>query len=557
MTHKETMTRFDTLLPRPHSVSTGQGNYVLPETPRVHLPDAALRRAIALLPVMPVFVTDGRADITVTLDAHLPTEGYRLSITPDAIAITTAGAPGLCAAVQTLRQLLPTASLRARVPDGLALTLPCGDITDAPAFRWRGALLDPARHFIPKTELLRQIDALALHKINRLQLHLTDEQGWRVESLRFPRLTGVGASRRRTQITHFLDQKAFEDIPHGGFYTQDDIREICAYAADRGITVVPEIELPGHTGALLAAYPDLGSPPDVAREVLGTWGIHDTVVAPIGATVAFFTELFAELAGLFPGPWLHVGGDESLPDAWARDVRVQAEAADKGLTTPAAIYADFMAQIATAVRAAGKTMITWDDSFATSDTTGKTDTTTAIMCWRGMEVARRAAAAGHDVILTPIMPTYFDYSQSGDLDERLSIGGPVTLDDVAGWTPIPPGWSDTQRAFVLGIQCQVWSEFIPDPHRIDYMLYPRLPVFADVAWVGQGRGMADTLPRLAAHMDRLAALGLDACPLDGPQPWQKAGIGRYAHFPLRAMTEVMAQHEEGAELGITPFGVNE
>jgi hexosaminidase len=551
------MTPFDTLLPRPKAIAPAPGVFVLPECPVVRLPDPAMRRTVALLPIMPAFVDGDGADITVTVDQGLPPEGYHLAITAQGIAITTAGLPGLCMAVQTLRQLLPPPSLRTRMPDGLPLALPCGEITDAPAFGWRGTLLDPARHFIPKTDLLRQIDALSLHKINRLQLHLTDEQGWRIESLRFPRLTEVGAWRRRTQISHFLDKKVFDDTPHGGFYTQDDIREICAYAADRGITVVPEIGLPGHTGALLTAYPDLGSPPDVPREVLGTWGIHVTVVAPIDTTVAFFAELFAELAPLFPGPWLHVGGDESLPDAWGRDPRVQAEATARGLTSSAAIYADFMARIAGAVRASGKTMITWDDSFATAQNAGETDTRTAIMAWRGMDVARRAATAGHQVILTPIVNTYFDYSQSASTEERLSIGGPVTLDDVAGWVPVPDSWTGTARARVLGVQCQVWSEFITEPRRVDYMLYPRLPVFADVAWTGAGRGMTDTLPRLKAHMERLTALDLDARPLNGPLPRHKAGPGRSAHFPLRPMAEVMAHHEEGAELGVTPFGVSE
>lgn len=551
------MTAFNTLLPRPSRVVPGSGHHVLPACPRVRLPHSSLRAVLALLPVLPVFVDSGTADITVTLDSAQPHEGYRLTISPERIEIVIAGQPGLCMAVQTLRQLLPPASLRTRMPEGLDLLLPCGEISDAPALSWRGTLLDPARHFIPKTELLRHIDALSLHKINRLQLHLTDEQGWRIESLRFPRLTAVGGWRKQTQASHFLDEKRFDDTPHGGFYTQDDIREVCAFAADRGITIIPEIELPGHTGALLAAYPELGSPPDAPREVLGTWGIHDTVVAPIDMTVAFFADLFAEIGTLFPGPWLHVGGDESLPDAWARDPRVGAEARAKGLTTPAAIYADFMTRISEAVHAAGKTMITWDDSFATADTTGRTDTTNVIMAWRGTDVARRAALAGHDVILTPIMPTYFDYSQSDSTEERLSIGGPVTLDDVAGWTPVPAGWPETARARVLGIQCQVWSEFIPDPRRIDYMLYPRLPVFADVAWTGSGHGMTDTGPRLKAHMERILALGLDPRPLDGPHPWQKAGQGRYGHFPLRLMAEVMARHEEGAERGVTPFGAAE
>ncbi len=551
------MNRLETLFPRPRHFAIGEGEYLLSKMPSVCVPHLSMQRTVALLPVVPIFSSGIAGDIVVTIEPNLSDEAYRLRIGADGIAISTAGTSGLSCAIQTIRQLLPADGLRSRVPDDLVLSLPFCEIEDKPTFGWRGTLLDPARHFIPKTELLRQIDGLALHKINRLQLHLTDEQGWRVESLRFPRLTAVGSVRRRTQVSHFLDARILDETPHGGFYSQDDIREICSYASDRGITVVPEIELPGHTGALLAAYPELGSPPDAYREVLGTWGIHDTVLAPIAATVEFLRELFHEIGALFPGPYVHVGGDESLLGAWANDARVSSEAASRGLTSPAAIFAEFMTRVAGAVHAAGKTMITWDDCFATADTAGKIDADTTIMAWRGMDVARRAADAGQNVILTPIVPTYFDYSESACLNEALSIGGPITVGDVAAWRPIPANWTSAQSSRVLGVQCQVWSEFIPTPRRIDYMLYPRLPVFADVAWNGKGSGAEDTAARLAVHMTRLAAMDLDARPIEGPHPRQMAGTGRYAHYPLRPMDEVVSRHEEGAELGITPFGVSD
>lgn len=551
------MTRLDTLVPRPREAAATGGTFTLPRRPRVRLPDAdeAWRRAVELLPVAPLW-TEGEADLAVALDPALPEEGFRLAIAPTDVTVAAAGLDGLRHAVQVLRQLLPDAALRRRLPDDLALDLPCGMIEDAPAFSWRGLLLDPARHFLPRHEVLRQIDAMALHRLNRLQLHLTDEQGWRLESLRFPRLTEVGAARRRTQVTHFLEAPVFDDTPHGGFYTQDDIREIVAYAADRGITVVPEIELPAHCGALLAAYPELGSPHRADREVMGTWGIHDTVLAPIAATVDFFRDLFVEVAGLFPGPWIHVGGDESVPAAWATDPRVQAEAAGRGLAGAPALLADFMARIEGAVAAAGKRMITWDDSFAAIAQAGASDSRAAVMAWRGEPVARRAAEAGRDVILTPIRPTYLDYSEAMTEDEWLSIGGPVTLRDLAEWRPLGPAWTEAERAGVLGVQAQAWSEFIPDPRRLDYMLHPRLAAFAEAAWRGEGAGEADLGPRLTSHLGRLAALGLEFRPLEGPHPWQKAGTG--VHRPFlggETLDEILAVHEGGAERGETPHGV--
>jgi hexosaminidase len=493
----------------------------------------------------PAFLT-----IAVTPGA-VAAEGYDLTIRHDGISIIAADPSGAVYAVQTLRQLLPAAGYRLRPPAGTLWNVPCCRVADHPRFAWRGALLDVARHFLPKHEVLRHIDMLSIHKINRLQLHLTDEQGWRIESSRHPRLTQTGAWRRETQHSHHRDAALFDGTPHGGFYSKADLREIFDHAADRAILLVPEIELPGHTGALIAAYPELGAPLRDDRAVLGTWGLHDTLVAPTEANFATLESILDEVCAVLPGPYVHVGGDESRLDGWDQDPRVRDYAAARGLTSTAALFGDFMRRLQDILAARGRTMITWDDSFATQQhvPTARAGDAALIMAWRGLEVARRAAAAGRGVILAPVQPTYFDYAQSDDPAEPLAIGGPVTLDDVLAWEPIPPEWRATERANVLGLQCQVWTEYIATPRRVDFMLYPRLCAFADLAWGGDATGRA---ARVGRHLPRLDAAGIEYRPITGPHPWQAGGTGRLRHRVPAPMQAVLALHAQAADAGKTP-----
>jgi len=547
----------DTLLPMPRQIERLAGTATLPRELRAKVATDAHReatiRALEQLPVRVVPVPSGQpafVDVRV-MPGVTPPEGYLLTVRADGITIAACDPAGVRHAVQTLRQLLPDAAFRQRPPDDTLWTLPCCDVSDHPRFAWRGALLDVARHFMPKHEVLRHIELLAMHKINRLQLHLTDEQGWRIESTRHPRLTEIGAWRHESQVSHHRDAPLFDGTPHGGIYSKADLREIHDYAADRGILLVPEIELPGHCGALIAAYPELGAPPVRDPQVLSTWGLHDTLVAPTEANFALLASILDEICDVLPGTYIHVGGDESRLTGWEQDPRVRDYAASRGLTSAAAMFGDFMQRIQAILTARGRTMITWDDSFATQQQisgTGAGDDA-LIMAWRGADVARRAAAAGRHVILAPVQPTYFDYAQSDSPTEPLAIGGPVTLADVAGWEPVPPDWRESERACVLGVQCQVWTEYIASPRRVDFMLYPRLCAFADVAWNGQATART---PRVAHHLGRLDAAGVEYRPIAGPHPWQQGGTGRLRHRVPAPMQAVLALHAQAADDGRTP-----
>jgi hexosaminidase len=538
--------RLETLVPRPRHIQTCDGIHRPASDPVIVIdPPAAAPEVHTALSLVPIRT---RMSILLRQAGRVP-EAFRLEITPDQIAIDAADHAGLLHAIQTIRQLLPPDALRTRPPAGLDLALPCCIITDAPHFAWRGAMLDVARHFLPKHEVLRHIDILALHRVNRLQLHLTDEQGWRLESTAFPRLTSHATWRAETQISHFRDAAVFDPTPHGGYYSKADLREIHDHAADRGILLVPEIELPGHCGALLAAYPELGAPMQNDRRVLPTWGLHDTLFAPTAANLATVERILAEILDYLPGRYIHVGGDESRLGGWAQDPRVQDYATEQGLSGAPAIFAHLMSRLGSFLAGHGRRMITWDDSFATQSLAGQPVGEEAlIMAWRGLEVARRAAAAGRDVVLAPVWPTYFDYTESAAPEEPLAIGGPISLADVAAWTATPADWSASEQSRILGLQCQVWTEFVRTPRRVDYMLYPRLCAFADIAWTGQPSDVA----RLEAHLKRLDALGVEYRPPSGPHPWQQGGTGASAHRRLAPMPSVLARHAEAAARGETP-----
>jgi hexosaminidase len=493
--------------------------------------------------------------LTVDLDAGLPDEGYRLLIGPTVIRVAAGGPAGAYYAAQSIRQLLPDAAWRSAPVSGPAWTLPCAEISDAPALPWRGAHLDVARNFVRKRDVLELIDALAAVKLNRFHLHLTDDQGWRIESRAHPRLHEVGSVRSRTRISLGREQPpVYDDSPHGGYYSLDDLAEIGAYAAERMITVVPEIELPGHASALLAAMPELGAgePPPGGYRVGEDWGISSRLLAPLPATTAFLRELFAELRGVLTGRYVHIGGDECVLDEWRADPRIDARRRELGLATAEELHARFMREVADLLADEfGARAVVWDEGFASGAGTpgGALRPDTIVMAWRGGEVARRAAEAGHEVIMTPVMPTYFDYYQENDDREPVAIGGPVRTLDVAGFQPVPADWPEPVARRVLGTQFQVWTEYIRDVRSLEYMMFPRAYALAEVAWSGGPAPWPELSSRLAAQLGRLDAAGIEYRPLDGPRPWQQGGTGPRRHRPGYRIAEV-SEHLD--QLAATP-----
>ncbi|MEU4653885.1 beta-N-acetylhexosaminidase [Streptomyces sp. NPDC023723] len=466
---------------------------------------------------------DGPERIELAIDPALPAEGYRLGTGEYPVRIRGGSAAGVFWGTQTLRQLLgPDAFRQAPLRPGRDWELPAVDVADAPRFRWRGLMLDVARHFMPKDGVLRYLDLMAAHKLNVFHFHLTDDQGWRIEIQRYPKLTETGAWRSRTKFGHRASP-LWDDKPHGGFYTQDDIREIVAYAAERHITVVPEIDVPGHSQAAVAAYPELGNTDVVDTAALGvwdTWGISPNVLAPTENTLRFYEGVFEELLDLFPSEFIHVGGDECPKEQWRRSATAKARMADLGLANEDALQAWFIGHFSTWLAARGRRLIGWDEILEGGLAPGA-----AVSSWRGYQGGIAAARAGHDVVMCPEQHVYLDHRQHGGADEPVPIGFVRTLEDVYRFEPVPPELTAAEAGRVLGTQANVWTEVMESPARVDYQAFPRLAAFAEVAWSAlpapADRDFTAFEHRMTGHYARLDALGVGYRPPTGPRPWQR------------------------------------
>ncbi|MEV5537890.1 beta-N-acetylhexosaminidase [Saccharopolyspora shandongensis] len=480
---------WDSLVPKPALVAPAAGVFELDRDTTVGgEPTTAdwFRRHVGAATGLPL-PDAARPTIEFRID---PTEsapgGYRAEIRPDGVEVVAHDAAGAHHAAQTLRQLLGPAAYRSALIHYGRCLLPCGRVEDRPRFAWRGCHLDVARHFMPKREVLRFVELLAMHKLNVLHLHLTDDQGWRVEVPRFPNLTRVGAWRRRSMVGRG-EQPEFDERPHGGFYTSDDLREIVAHAARHHITVVPEVDVPGHSQAAIAAYPELGT--GQRPRVWESWGVSDEILNTDPATLDFYRAVLDHLMEVFPSPVICIGGDE-VPGA-----------------TPA--HGPFLRSLVEHIHAQGRRASGWDEIL---DAVDPLPPQTIIATWRDERTALRAAERGHDVVLCPEHHLYFDHRQSDHPDEPIPVGFNTTLDDVYAYEPL------IERA--LGVQAQVWTEHLDTPRRVDYATFPRLTAFAEVAW-SRDRDFADFRRRLVDHhLPRLDAYGVEYRPLGGPLPWQ-------------------------------------
>jgi hexosaminidase len=433
---------------------------------------------------------------------------YRIDVAADGARLTAGSEDALRHAESTYAQLLDAA-----VPaeDG-KLAVPLVRIADAPRFGWRGMMLDVARHFMPKDFVLRIIDVLALHRLNVLHFHLTDDQGWRVEIEAYPRLTEIGAWRDETMVGKMSrGQKEFEydGKRHGGFYTKDDLREIVRYAADRGITVVPEIDLPGHMQAAIAAYPELGNKPDQQLTVRQYWGISDDVLNVNDATVEFVKTVLREVLEIFPSPYIHLGGDECPTVQWEESDVAQKRQAELGLSEAGQLQGWFTAQVAEVLAEQGRRLVGWDEMVETD-----CPKDAVIMAWRSAHRGEVAVKAGHDTVMAPCESVYFDYYQGDPATEPLAIGNFIPLQKVYDFEVIPAGLTEEEQARIVGTQCQIWTEYMEGPEQVGYMLLPRLSAFAERAWGSPRTSYDEFLGRLRPHLRRIEEIGVNYRPLD-------------------------------------------
>lgn len=420
--------------------------------------------------------------IVVKANPDLADEAYHLHIGKSKIEIAAATPNGVRFALQTVKQLLPAAVYGDTLAADANWSVPCAAIDDAPRFGYRGLHLDVARHFFSTDEVKRILNVMAVHKLNTMHWHLTDDQGWRVEIKKYPRLTEVGSMRSKTMIAKEWDN--YDNTPYGGFYTQDELRDIVKYAADLGITIIPEIDLPGHMMAALASYPELGCTGG-PYEVSGQWGIRDDVLcAGKDKTFEFIDNVLLEVMDIFPSKYIHIGGDECPKVRWEKCPACQARIKQLGLKDDEHGTAEHYLQGYVTERVEkflsdhGREMIGWDEIME-----GGLSTHATIMSWRGVSNGIEAAKQGHDVIMTPTNPLYFDYYQSRDTQsEPLAIGGYNPVDLVYKFNPVSEELTEEEARHILGTQANVWTEYMPTNEQLEYMILPRLAALSEVQW---------------------------------------------------------------------------
>jgi hexosaminidase len=509
------------LIPQPVEMHTKGGTWELKSDAVIRYADAAARPPAELLAAqlrpatgfkLPVQRgVEGDLVFKMINDPSLGKEGYAIS-SKQGVVIEASQAAGLFYGAQTLRQLLPPEIYSSKQVSKV-WKMPKVEIRDVPRFGWRGLMLDVGRHFMPKEDVKRFIDTMASLKFNTLHWHLTEDQGWRIEIKKYPKLTEVGAWRGETVVGHVRDKpRKYDGKPHGGFYTQEEIREVVAYAAERHITIVPEIDMPGHMQAAIAAYPELGCTTNQLG-VKTEWGICKNILNPEESTVQFCKDVLTEVMELFPSEFIHIGGDEAKKDQWEASDRIQQLREERGLKDMHEMQSWFIKQIDDFLIANNRRLIGWDEIAE-----GGLAENAAVMWWRGkagqthgLEIAKKAAMEGHDIVVAANGSLYFDYYQSKDKkNEPLAIGGFLPLETVYNFEPIMDGLNKKTAAHILGAQGQIWTEYIPSMKQVEYMAFPRACALAELVWLPQEqKDYADFIERMKVQEQRFDAAGIN------------------------------------------------
>lgn len=507
------------IIPQPNEVKSLQGSYTLTGSVQVALPEnegaqrvfnylqgVMKRTAVSVEPV------DASADAPMRLlvDPALPSEAYRLLVNEKGIEIASdSTGAGWFYGVQSLLQLMPAALYAPSAHELRQIDLPATEITDAPRFPHRGAMMDVARNFLPKEEVLKFIDLMAFYKMNRFHFHITDDQGWRIEIKKYPRLVEVGSHRPRTIVGHsdYYFPFRYDNREQRGYYTQDEIREIVRYAADRFITVIPEIEMPGHSSAALAAYPELSCGLGKTYVVRDYFDVFDEVYCPREGTFKFLEDVLTEVMELFPSHYIHIGGDECPKKAWKACAHCQNLIRKHNLKDEDGLQSWFIQRIERFLNEHGRDIIGWDEILQ-----GGLAPNATVMSWRGEIGGIEAAQQNHAVIMTPTQYCYFDYYQAAPHDEPVAMGGLLQLDSVYLYNPLPPMLTPEQQTCIIGTQANIWGEYTQTSEYFEYLAFPRLLAMAEVQWTQPERkDFAHFCRRLDREFTRLEARNVNAC----------------------------------------------
>lgn len=447
--------------------------------------------------------------VQLSTDVSLPEEAYNLKVTENQVIIYASGHNGFLYGLETIRQLLPVAIESKNVVSNMNWDIPNVEIKDSPRFKWRGFMLDVSRHFFDKDYVMETIDQLALLKMNTLHLHLVDDQGWRIEIKKYPKLTEVGGFRVDQEDKPWNARPTPElgkETTYGGFYTQEDIKEIVAYAESRGITVVPEIEMPAHVMSAIAAYPELSC---FQKPIMvpsgGVWPITDIYCPGKETTFEFLENVLLEVMELFPSRYIHVGGDEATKTNWEKCPDCKKRIQEEGLETVEELQSYFIRRMERFLSSKGRTLLGWDEILEGGLAPGAT-----VMSWRGVKGGLEASEAGHDVVMTPNSHCYFDYYQGDQDAEPLAWGGNLPLSKVYQFDPVVEGMSEEQAKHVLGGQANLWTEYVPTKAQAEYMTYPRLAALAEAVWSSKdNRNWDDFSNRVSSLFQRYGIMGVN------------------------------------------------
>lgn len=507
------------LVPYPEKVVMGKGHFTINSKTEISVPDIEWITAIKTFNEQLQVVGGYKLKVTTTTKSGANTircitnksianEGYKLAVKGKTILIEASTPNGLFYAFQTMRQLLPISYEEAILQPELALNIPNVMIEDAPRFSYRGMHLDVCRHFFSVAFVKKYIDRMASHKFNRFHWHLTDDQGWRIEIKKYPKLAEVSAWRNGTVIGSV--QKApfpYDTIRYGGYYSQEQIKEVVQYAKERFVTIIPEIEMPGHAMAALAAYPELscsGGPFEVAKN----WGVFKDVFCTREETFNFLQDVLSEVIPLFPSEYIHIGGDECPKLRWSRCAACQKRMAEHSIKTENELQNYFMTRIEKFLNSNGKQIIGWDEILE-----GGLAPNATVMSWRGVKGGINAAKQHHNVIMTPNSYLYFDYYQADKKTQPLAIGSFNPLSKVYSYEPVPEELTADEAKYIIGAQANVWTEFMATESYVEYMVFPRMCALSEVVWSPKAiRNFEDFNNRLSIHKQRLAKQGINFYP---------------------------------------------
>ena len=504
------------VIPRPQSVRVDEGTFCISKDTKVHLEDASeemlrivgfLNEKLSKAAGFELQVVDARPDEDAIcfVAAEMPSESYAINVQPAAISVEYGDGAGAFYALQTLFQLLPVEIFAQERQKGIDWVVPCCAIEDAPRFQYRGMHLDVCLHYFDLEFLKKYIDIMAAHKVNRFHWHLTEDQGWRLEIKKYPLLTEKGQWRKET-VVGSLSSGVYDGIPHGGYYTQEQVKELVKYAADRYVTIIPEIELPGHALAAIACYPELSCGLEDHYETATRWGIFKQVYCPKETTFEFLEDVFDEVFELFPSELIHIGGDECPKASWKACPDCQALIRKLGLKDEYELQSYFVTRMEKYINSKGRQIIGWDEILQ-----GGLAPNAKVMSWLGEEGGIKAAQQHHEVVMSPHYKYYLDYWQADPYSEPLAMSGPTTLRTMYDYEPVPEVLTPEESKYIIGVEGCVWTEYMPTPERVEYMAWPRMCAIAETGWTRRVKEWDGFVQRLEKHFGRLDGMEVEYC----------------------------------------------